>query len=287
MIDEPRAAVLTKLTAARLPQAVALSSEMGWPYRLEDWVFAHRLGEGLALEQGDQLIGTAMRWDYGDAFASVGMIIIAKAFQGHGYGARLVDALLDGAGSRSVFLNSTPEALELYRRRGFACTAELNQHQGVPVSGSQVPGGAGLQGARVRSAEASDLPQIIKLDEDSLGMPRIELLKSLAEVGRLTVISEGDVVSGYAASRAFGRGHVIGPVIAPNIDDACILIESTMSQLPAGLVRVDTYSSSGLSPWLEARGLQRVDTATSMIRGTSPQTTGQTRVFALCSQSLG
>lgn len=287
MIDEPRAAVLTRLTAARLPQAVALSSEMGWPYRLEDWAFAHRLGEGLALEQGDQLIGTAMRWDYGDAFASVGMIIVAKAFQGHGYGARLVDALLDGAGSRNVFLNATPEALELYRRRGFACTAELNQHQGVPVSGSRVPGGAGPHTFRTRSAEASDMLQIMKLDEDSLGMPRTELLKSLAEVGKLTVISEGGVVTGYAACRAFGRGHVIGPVIAPNINDACILIESIMSELPPGLVRVDTHSDSGLSPWLEARGLQRVDTATPMIRGAAPQTSGQARVFALCSQSLG
>ncbi len=282
MIDETGAPVLTKLTATHLPQAVALSTEMGWPYRLEDWAFAHGLGEGLALEQGDKLIGTAMRWNFGDAFASVGMIIIAKAFQGRGYGARLVDTLLAGAGSRSVFLNATADALELYRRRGFICTGKLNQHQGVPVLGAP-----GSQQTRVRAAEVADLPLIMRLDEDSLGMPRTELIKSLVEVGELTLIREGGVVSGYAACRAFGRGHVIGPVVARNLEDACTLIEAAMARLPGGFIRVDTSAISGLSPWLEARGLQHVGTESSMIRGTPPQPSGQARVFALCSQSLG
>lgn len=282
MIDETGPLALTKLTTSHLPQAVALSSEMGWPYRQEDWAFAHKLGEGLALELGNQLIGTAMRWHYGDSFASIGMIIIAKAYQGKGYGGRLVDALMAGAGSRSVFLNATQEAVELYRRRGFICIGEINQHQGVPL-----PGGAKPPCSRIRAAGASDLSLIMKLDEGSLGMPRTELIKSLAEVGRLTLIYEDGVACGYSACRPFGRGHVIGPVVASNIEDACTLIESAISQLPGGFVRVDTSANSGLSPWLEARGLKGVGTETTMVRGVPPQASGQGRVFALCSQSLG
>lgn len=285
--EETSVAVLNKLNTQHLPQALTLSSALGWPYRLEDWAFAHRLGEGLALQQDDRLVGTAMRWDYGDAFASVGMIIVAQASRGHGYGARLFDALLDSAGARSIFLNSTAEALELYRRRGFVPTGTLNQHQGVFLSAGEQSGVAESGDCRVGSASGSDLTEIIRLDEAALGMPRPELLMSIAEVGRFYVLSRGGSVTGYAACRAFGKGHVIGPVIAPDVDTARVLIDSILSQLPTGFVRVDTRADSGLSPWLESRGLPRVDTATPMIRGASPPASEGARVFALCSQSLG
>ncbi len=287
MLENTSAAVLGKLTTTHLSQALALSAELGWPYRLEDWAFAHSLGEGLVLEQDGQLVGTAMRWDYGDTFASVGMIIVATRCKGRGYGARLVDAILDSAGARSVFLNATAEALELYRRRGFVPTGILNQHQGIFVSAGGLTGAAEFTDSLVKSASDTDLPEIIKLDEVALGMPRAELLKRIAEVGQFTVLSSGGSLAGYAACRAFGKGHVIGPVIAPDVDAARVLIDSILLQLPTGFVRVDTRADSGLSPWLESRGLPCVDTATPMIRGASPPVSRRARNFAVCSQSLG
>lgn len=280
--NDGHAPVMTALGAAHLPQALSLSSALGWPYRLEDWAFAHGLGQGLALEQDGRLIGTAMRWDYGAAYGSVGMIIVANAFKGRGYGARLVDALLAGAGPRNLFLNATQEALELYRRRGFVITGELHQHQGVLApSGSEPPP------ARIRTAEAADLAQIMKLDLAALGMPRHELLRRLMESGTMLVLGDPGEESGYATCRAFGRGHVIGPVVAARIEDARALIDAAMSRLQGHFVRVDTPRDLGLGPWLEARGLERVDTASAMVRGTLPQLTGSARVYALCSQSLG
>jgi GNAT superfamily N-acetyltransferase len=274
--------VLTELTAGHLQQAVALSSEMGWPYRLEDWAFAHRLGKGFALEQAGRLIGTALHWEYGDAWSSVGMAIVAKAFQGCGYGTFLVDTVLEDVGTRNVFLNATPDAFELYRRRGFHFTATLNQHQGVPA-----PGGPDVHPDTVRIADTDDLPRILALDHDAVGMPRTALLRLLAQTGKILEMSDGAVASGYAVYREFGRGYVIGPVVAPSLENACVLVDAAISRLPGEFVRVDTSEDSGLTPWLEARGLPRVDSASTMVRGTLPPPTGQARLFALCSQSLG
>lgn len=276
--DEPR---LARLTANHLPQALLLSQQMGWLYRLEDWQFAHGLGEGFALELGERLIGTAMGWHYGDDFASVGMIIVDNEFQGFGYGALLFDALLEGAGSRSVILNATREGLNLYKRRGFVQIGETHQHQSVP------PVSAEPLDSRVQQANPADLPLITRLDEEALGMPRTALLASLAHCARFTVIREGEAIKAYAASRPFGRGYVIGPVVAENLDDACALIEHGIRQLPGSFVRVDTTSDTGLSPWLTARGLEQVGTEAFMVRGTSPHAAGPSRKFALCSQSLG
>ncbi|MFC3282309.1 GNAT family N-acetyltransferase [Litchfieldella rifensis] len=279
---EASAPELARFTSAHLQQALGLSSELGWPYRLEDWAFAQGLGEGWVLEQAGRLIGTAMRWQYGHAFATLGMIIVANEAQGRGYGARLFDALLEDAGPQTLLLNSTQEGLGLYSRRGFLPIGEVHQHQGVPVPGLPSP-----ELGWVRAAEVSDLPMIDELDSETVGMPRGCLLQCLAQTGRLSVIARNGVVTGYAACRRFGRGHVIGPVVAEDATHAQVLIEDAISKLPDTFIRVDIPASSDLGSWLETRGLKRVDTVTAMVRGTPPQPSGDARLFALCSQSLG
>lgn len=279
---DTRAAQLKRFTPEHLSQALGLSSEMGWSYRLEDWAFAQKLGEGFALEQGGDLIGTAMRWQYGDAFSTLGMIIVTKSAQGLGYGARLMDALLERAREQSLLLNSTREGLSLYGRRGFVPIGQLQQHQGVPA-----PATPSSEISRIRTAESDDFPAIARLDTEAAGMPRADLLRCLSRAGRLSVMAREGAVSGYAACRPFGRGHVIGPVIASDLCAARALVEEAVSRLPGAFVRVDTPAASGLGSWLEAASLKCVDTATTMVRGTPPQPSARARVFALCSQSLG
>ena len=279
--EEAQTFALARMTAAQLPQALALSSEMNWPYRLEDWAFAHSLGHGLALQLEGRVVATGMWWPNGEAFATAGMIIVAKAQQGRGLGARLFDVLLGEVGSRTVMLNSTEEGFELYRRRGFAVVGELHQHQGILN-----PGVASLQ-PQIREAQETELERIVRLDEAASGRPRRELLEALAGEARFTVLEREGVLRGFAARRRFGRGHVIGPVVAEDADQAQALIGAAAADLVGAFVRVDTPAELGLTPWLEARGLPSVGMATTMVRGAPPQPRRKARIFALCSQSLG
>jgi ribosomal protein S18 acetylase RimI-like enzyme len=279
---EAQGFTLARLTAAHLPHALNLSLEMNWPYRLEDWAFAHQLGQGIGLEQAQRLVGTAMWWPNGDAFATAGMIIVSEDFQGRGLGARLFDALLDELGSRTVVLNSTAAGFELYRRRGFAPIGEVHQHQGELLAPGQRARRAGL-----RTASAGELDVLAQLDQEAIGRPRGELFKGLMAAGRFMVLEADGAVRGFAVSRRFGRGHVVGPVIAEGAEDAQALIEAAAADLVGRFVRVDTPAELGLGPWLEARGLKKVDAVTTMVRGDLPRLSGRPRAFALCSQSLG
>ena len=121
---------LTAFETRHVPGALKLSQEMGWPYRSEDWEFAARVGEGLVLERSGEVIGAAMWWNYGQAYASAGMIIVTASAQGGGYGSRLFNGLLESTDGRNVLLNSTEEGLTLYRRRGFTEWGAVHQHQG-------------------------------------------------------------------------------------------------------------------------------------------------------------
>jgi ribosomal protein S18 acetylase RimI-like enzyme len=273
--------VLAPFTRAHLEGALKLSQEMSWPYRVEDWDFALQLGHGFVLQRAGVVIGTAVWWPYGETHASAGMIIVAKAAQGRGYGAQLMDALLASAYPRTIVLNSTAEGLALYQRRGFAPIGVIHQHQGIPRERYEAP-----RPSLVRAMAPSDFDAIIRLDRQATGWARRPLLDRLVQSGDGYVLLCDGIPRGYAISRRFGRGHVIGPVVAESRTNACALIEAVLARLGSVFVRVDTSASSKLGEWLEGIGLQRVGDATTMVFGTQVPSTGPARMFAIANQSF-
>jgi hypothetical protein len=273
---------LMKFETRHVPGALKLSQEMGWPYRQEDWEFAAMVGNGLVIERAGQVIGTAMWWNYGQAYATAGMIIVTASAQGGGYGARLFNGLLDATDGRDVLLNSTEEGLTLYRRRGFIAWGTVLQHQG-PLTVAVTPESRN----DIRQATAFDLDAIQTFDERATGMPRPLMVAALADVANVVVIDRVGRVAGYALARKFGRGYVIGPVAAESAQDARLLILAQLAKLHGQFVRIDVYAEHGLGDWLESLGLNRVDYATAMVKGQRPVSDGPARMYALANQSFG
>src|SRR4051794_34372970 len=273
---------LVPFARAHLEGALKLSQEMSWPYLLRDWEFALQLGRGFVVTSAGAVVGTALWWPYGDTHASAGMIIVSKAVQGRGYGARLMDALLAAARPRIVTLNSTVEGMGLYQRRGFVPIGVIHQHHGIPRERHEAPGPC-----FVRAMAPSDIGAIVGLDHEATGWTRSEMLNRLIEVGDGYVLLRDGIPRGYAISRLFGRGHVIGPVVAESPTDARALIEAALAPLGSVFVRVDTSATSQLGEWLESIGLQQVSDATTMVLGAQTPSTGPARRFAVANQSFG
>jgi GNAT superfamily N-acetyltransferase len=266
-----------------VPQAVSLSAALGWPYREEDWRFALELGHGVAVETDGKLVATALWWPYEKAFASLGMIIVARELQGRGIGRMLMDELLRQASGRSMILNSTREGYRLYERLGFVPRGEVNQHQAV--LGTAPPESA-ADGA-VRPLRSQDMGAVCVFDCRASGMGRSRLLDRLFAVGKVAVIERERRVQGYACVRPFGRGVVVGPVAARDAADAKALVSALAAEHRCGFVRIDVPATSGLSPWLEQIGLPQVDHVVSMVRGEAPTRSADATLFALSNQSLG
>lgn len=274
--------VLLPFAKEHLEGALRLSQEMSWPYRLEDWAIALELGQGFVLrDSAGTVIATAAWWAYGEDHASAGMIIVAKAAQGRGYGARLMDSLLAAAQPRTITLNSTAEGLALYERRGFVRIGVIQQHQGIPHERHQAP-----PASLVRPMAASDVEAVARLDRQATGWARPRMLDRLIQAGDGHVLLRDSEPRGYAISRLFGRGHVIGPVVAESAADARALIEAALARLGRVFVRVDTSATSQLGGWLEGIGLQQVGDATTMVKGPQIPPAGPARTFALANQSF-
>jgi hypothetical protein len=102
------------------------------------------------------------------------------------------------------------------------------------------------------------------------------------------VLDHDGTAQGFGMLRRFGRGHAIGPVVAPDAEGAKALI-AHLSGLNAGrFTRIDIDFDTGLAEWLESLGLLRVDAPTTMLRGSalvSPP--GAPKLHAIVTQALG
>lgn len=270
------------LSAAHLPQALPLSQALEWPYRLEDWAFVLALGRGFAVEIGARLAGTALWWPYGERHASTGMIIVAADAQRMGIGRTLMGAVLADAAGRSMILNATADGLSLYASLGFVERGRVHQHQAVLTLAP-----ASAAGSPTRAFRPGDLETVRRLDLAGSGMQRGALLEALFGIGEVQVVERDGSVCGYGCARRWGRGVVIGPVVAGAPADAQALICALAAPHAGHFVRVDVTSACGLSPWLETIGLPQVDHAVAMTLGEPPRSSAPAMLFALANQSLG
>jgi ribosomal protein S18 acetylase RimI-like enzyme len=276
---------LRAMTSADLSAAHALTVEMRWPHRRVDWEQAFGHSEGLVAVRDGQIVGTGLRSRWGAKHATIGLIVVAPALQGRRIGHRLMTALLDGLEGCSVLLHATSEGRGLYERLGFVRTGEIRQHQGIAQPAPLVAPGPGR---RLRPATEADLPTLHALDAAARGMPRPALIDELFRDADTTVVlDENDRARGFAVLRRFGRGHVIGPVVAPDNDGAQALI-AHLAGLNAGrITRIDIDFDSGLAEWVESLGLLRVDAPTAMVRGAPLAHDAVARLYAIVTQALG
>jgi len=280
---------LRAMTAADLPRAHALSDELRWPHRLADWEQAFAHARGIVAERDGEIVGSALCWPWGAHHATVGLVIVRPACQGQRIGQRLMSAVLEEVKDRVVLLHATAEGRGLYERLGFARTGELRQHQGIAAPAPLV---ALPPLSRLRPAGTSDADELKRLDAQARGMPRDALIDELLSSAEACVVLDHDgQARGFAMLRRFGRGHAIGPVVAPDAEGAKALIAHLVGLNAGHFTRIDIDVDSGLAEWLEGLGLARVDAPTVMLRGAPAATAAAAaqapRLFAIVTQAIG
>jgi len=276
-------AVLRPFEPSDLPAAHALSSTLNWPHRIEDWQFALSLGQGVVAERDGKVLGTALSWQFGANHATIGLVIVAPELQGQRIGNRMMEALLHRLATRDVLLHATAAGRGLYERLGFVATGEIDQHQGMLAA---LPALAKREGDRLRPLAGADVESLIAMDTRGAGMARGELLGRLFSQEKTVVLERGGHVVGFAVLRRYGRGHAVGPVVAPDFDAARLLIAECCRHAD-GFMRVDVYAKGGLAQWLESLGLPRAGGGSVMVRGRVPERGPAHGGWALVTQAIG
>lgn len=264
-----------------LDGAVALSRAESWPHRPGDWAMVQQLSAGVAVVDGDgRVTGTTFMTPFGDDYATINMVIVDKSMRGLGMGRKLMERAFELAGKRPLRLIATKEGLPLYEKLGFVATGSIRQHQGQ-VAAVDRPHG-------IEDMQAGDIDAVRALDRQAYAADRTALLDALLERGQFAVLRKGGKVDAWAVIRPFGRGEVIGPIIAPDLETARALIAYFASSREGAFLRVDTGSETGLAPWLSEIRLAHAGGGVTMRRPLT-EDAGQPRLkaYALASQALG
>ena len=274
---------LRPMHAGDLAVMHGLAQQMSWPHRPEDCAQLLALGDGIvAVDSTGLTVGVGLRWSFGHDVGTIGLVLVASEHQGRGIGRALMKALITDSGSRALMLNATAEGLPLYEKLGFISTGFVRQHQGRV---STLPPAPDIP---LRRAVPSDRAALCALDAAVFGADRSALIGSLLASGDAWLVNRVGQPAGFAILRAFGRGMIIGPVVASNEDEAIALVAAAAKAAPPGVLRADIPAQAeGLAAWLTAAGLPVIDSVTVMLRGSWPATWTGLQRYGLALQAWG
>jgi GNAT superfamily N-acetyltransferase len=263
-----------------------LAQQMSWPHRAEDCAQLLAFGAGaVAVDATGVTVGVGLRWAFGRDVGTIGLVLVAPERQGRGIGRALMKTLIADSEPRALMLNATAEGLPLYEKLGFVSTGFVRQHQGRLTEEPVLPSSPVV---RLRRAVPADGAALCALDAAVFGADRSELIGSLLVAGDAWLIDRAGEPAGFAVLRAFGRGMIIGPVVAPNEDEAIALVAAAAKAAPPGVLRADIPAhAERLAAWLTAAGLPAIDTVTVMLRGRWPAPRKGPQRFGLALQAWG
>lgn len=256
-----------------------------WPHRAHDLDLFLSLGQGyLAMDEIGRPVGSALYFPMGDDFAMLGMMVTVPRLQARGAGKWLLQRVLADCAGRDLRLSATRSGYRLYAAAGFLPVAVIHQQQGIAR-----PIGTGpASGAGIRDLRPSDQAALRDLDQAAYGARRRRILDALLPLSTGTVALRDGAVRGFALQREFGRGVVIGPVVAED-DAIAMALTAPLIRANAGtFVRLDTpVDSEVFLGFLADAGLAAFDTITEMRIGPPRRATAGAVTYGLASHSLG
>lgn len=257
-----------------------------WPHRAHDLDMFISLGEGyLATDEIGRALGSSMYFRAGDNFAMLGMMVTAPRLQTLGTGRWLLRRVMRDCEGSDLRLSATRQGYRLYESTGFTPLHAIRQHQGT-VRGVAVP--EPVPGASIRAMTSGDVPVIRALDRHAYGAERRVTLDRMLELSSGLVIETGGEIRGFAMLRKFGRGMVIGPLVAEDDRMAMALAAPLIQRHQGGFVRLDTpVQSEAFSEFLTDAGMVLHDTVTEMYHGTQRRPLEGVQIYGLASHSLG
>jgi GNAT superfamily N-acetyltransferase len=277
---------LEPLKSSNVADLHQLSVAVSWPHRLQDLEILLSLGQGvIAPDAIGRPLGSGMSFSYGNNATMIGMMMTHPKLQAGGLGRYILDEIESGLAGRRLRLNSTRSGLRLYMSAGFRETGNVV----VLYQGMMKPQQDSVSGSNIRTAGLEDTAAIFALDRRVFGADRAAVLSRLLEISEARVIFEDEEITGFALCRPFGRGYVVGPMVAGSEVDAKSLVSSLAADYAGQFLRLDVDERhKDLGQLLNAMGLEKYDTVIPMTKGQAygPENSPD-HVYALASHTLG
>lgn len=252
---------MRRLLASDAPACVAVATSIGWRTTEDRWRMLLGIGEGYGVERDGALVGTVIVNVFGDAIATIAMMLVAEQHRRQKLGMELMERALARAGGATTFLYATELGQRLYERIGFSVAGASLRVEGRPMFAA--PHDDGL-----RAMRPADMPRVCALDGEAHGAPRGRMLEALAaSADRALVIEQDGELAGFGVAWVYDGFRTIAPLVA-RTDGAARALFAALASGSAEPVRADFDPGERvLVAWCGEHGLSVMGPSTLMIRG--------------------
>lgn len=267
-------AAVRRMTPAELGQVLDWAASEGWNPGLGDAAAFHAADpEGFFMaEVAGEPVGAISVVNHSDAFAFLGLYLCRAEWRGRGIGMALWREGLAHAGSRSIGLDGVAAQEANYARSDFVRTGATVRFEGPRATGG---------GPTLRPMRPADLPILLEHDRRATGTDRARFLSAWtrATPGRRTVVlDEGGEVRAFATARLCRLGCKIGPIIAPDVEDA-LALAAFDAWSGARIIDVPEANHAFIAA-LVAHGYRETFRTARMYRGGAPEGDGSEQAIA-------
>ncbi|MEK6518046.1 GNAT family N-acetyltransferase [Bacillus thuringiensis] len=277
-----------RLSKEQIGDIVALSSYIGWDYNREemDTVFNSGIVYGVWNER-KELIASAAIILYGEALASIGMVIVHPDYKGRGIGKVITNSCMSSVSAQTpIMLIATDEGKPLYEKLGFRVVSYVSKYI---CNSYNVNHKCAENEECMMVYKEGDLEGIIKIDEGAFGTSRNEFLKQRIMQSEQCVVvkdTEENVV-GYGISIQTPENKIIGPVVAKNNAMAMRIVHD-FARGHNGKLRMDVPEGKNeFMKELEVAGFKKVNTPPIMIKNSNWLLKRNSELYSIAAQIFG
>jgi GNAT superfamily N-acetyltransferase len=270
--------IVRPMELSDIESALKLSTAEGWNQTEKDWKLFVENPDNICTvaECANKVIGTTTTINYSNQIAWIGMVLVDKEYRGQGVSKSLLANIFKKLESYiSIKLDATPEGREVYKKFGFK-----DEYLIVRMTNSLMNNLPPDDHNDIADPiQSKHIPEIISLDGITFGADRTQLIKFLVRdyPNKSWLVTQNNRVTGFALGRDGNKYQHIGPVVAPNMADAKILITKALTKLTNQPTVVDVLGDKeDLIDWLNSIGFikQRYFTRMYKNENTLPGLTG-------------
>lgn len=279
---------LCRLSPADCGQLLALSKSVGWPTSIETWrtflslpcgiCYGHRTREG-------QIVSSTLLFSQGSTFCSLAMVLVHPDYRKLGLAGETIRRCLSHiSGNVPVMLVATEYGFPVYTKFGFKTVGGIRRL--VRGANGVIPSAA-CEKYHIEPFIDEDFPRLCELDRQACGAVRNDVLAAyIGQAAKCLMLRSSSALVGFGLCVESVGTCVLGPVIAPDIQGAELLVSHLLSAvLP---VQLDIPSDKeGMTGILQSWGFCAKEELPVMLLNAEKLPGDRKNIYAIASRALG
>lgn len=289
VVIDKKSLSLVQLEKNHVSDLIKLSGSIGWDYDEDEIgtimasgkIFGHKNSLG-------KIVSSAAIIPYDSEVASIGMVIVDKEYRGLGLGKEATQKCIDSVPNTvSIMLIATEEGKPLYEKMGFMAVNSVHKYlcNNYKVAASI----SNISGIVIEDFKDIHFNEVVKMDERAFGARRRSFLynRIIQSDNCIIVKDDKDQIIGYGAAILGPVNLILGPIVAPDIEVAALIMNSLASR-HQGKIRIDVPSGKEeFMILLKQRGFIKVSNPPIMIFNSDKMPPRDNTLFGIAAQVFG